>query len=41
MESSNGGYKEIIKQWVVNLISSLKSLPKRSDVPPERPHPAE
>lgn len=39
--SSQKGYREIIKRWLVNLAASLRSLPKRSDVPPDRPHPAD
>ena len=36
-----GGYKDIVKRWVVGVISSMRSLPKRSDVTPDKPRPEE
>jgi hypothetical protein len=33
--------KDEIKKWFLNLVSSLKTLPKRSDAPPKPRHPSE
>lgn len=43
MEHGNGRkfVKEEVKRWLVNLVSSLRILPKRSDSPPEPHHPDE